>query len=142
MFRQVPLTYFNAAARSFHHSFFGSQLKYMVRVLATTVLSHISKASMKNCEYVAKALVQKFPFLQEYVSCVVCVCCVYVCMCVRTCMYVLGLLFQDSWTQFIYVRCQNCNCRAPSIHSEPKLKRQKVDSRETCVSFFRRRSGR
>lgn len=32
--------------------------------------------------------------------------------------------------QFIYVRCQNCNRRAPSTHSEPKLKRQKVEAPE------------
>ena len=42
------------------------------RVLATTVLSHISEASTKDCEYVAKALIQKLPFLQEYVSCAIC----------------------------------------------------------------------
>lgn len=41
--------------------------RYMVRVLATMLLSHISRPSMKDCELVAKALIQKFPFLEEYV---------------------------------------------------------------------------
>ena len=42
----------------------------MVRVLATMILAHISKASTTDCDHVAKALIQKYPFLKEYVSCV------------------------------------------------------------------------
>lgn len=48
--------------------FYPDDRKYMVRVLATMILTHTSKASVSDCEYVAKALVQKFPFLKEYVS--------------------------------------------------------------------------
>ena len=51
--------------------FYPDDRKYMVRVLATTILSQVSRASMKDCEIVAKALVQKFPFLQEYVSSII-----------------------------------------------------------------------
>ena len=40
----------------------------MVRVLATMILSHTSKASVLDCEHVAKALIKKFLFLKEYVS--------------------------------------------------------------------------
>ena len=40
----------------------------MVRVLATMILVQISKASTTDCDHVAKALIQKFPFLKEYVS--------------------------------------------------------------------------
>ena len=39
----------------------------MVRILATILLSHVSRPSMKDCELVAKDLVHKFPFLEEYV---------------------------------------------------------------------------
>ena len=42
--------------------------KYIVRVLATVLLTHVQKPSMRQCEVVAKALVRKFPFLKEYVS--------------------------------------------------------------------------
>lgn len=42
--------------------------KYMVRVLATVLLTYVQKPSMRHCEIVAKALLRKFPFLQEYVS--------------------------------------------------------------------------
>ena len=42
--------------------------KYMVRVLATMLLAHVSRPTMKECEHVARALVQKYPFLDEYVS--------------------------------------------------------------------------
>ena len=37
--------------------FYPDDRKYMVQVLATTILSHVSRASMKDCEIVAKALV-------------------------------------------------------------------------------------
>ena len=40
----------------------------MVRVLSTMILTHVSKASVHDCEQVGKALVKKFPFLKEYVS--------------------------------------------------------------------------
>lgn len=40
----------------------------MVRVLSTMILTHVSKASVHDCEHVGKALVRKFPFLKEYVS--------------------------------------------------------------------------
>jgi len=33
----------------------------MVRVLSTMILTHISKASVRDCEHVGKALVRKFP---------------------------------------------------------------------------------
>lgn len=42
--------------------------KYIVRVLATVLLTHIQKPSKRQCEEVTKALVRKFPFLNEYVS--------------------------------------------------------------------------
>ena len=42
--------------------------KYIVHVLATILLTHVQKPSMRQCEVVAKALVRKFPFLKEYVS--------------------------------------------------------------------------
>lgn len=42
--------------------------KYIVRVLATVLLTHVQKPSKRHCEVVAKALVRKFPFLKEYVS--------------------------------------------------------------------------
>ena len=40
----------------------------MVQVLATMILSHVSKPSISDCEHVAKALMQKFPYLNECVS--------------------------------------------------------------------------
>ena len=42
--------------------------KYMVRVLGTMILLHLSRASTTDCDQVAKALIRKFPFLKEYVS--------------------------------------------------------------------------
>ena len=41
--------------------------KYMVRVLATMILTHIENASMEDCAEVSKALVLKYPFLGDYV---------------------------------------------------------------------------
>ena len=41
---------------------------YIVRVLATVLLTHVQKPTKRQCEVVAKALVRKFPFLKEYVS--------------------------------------------------------------------------
>ena len=38
--------------------------RYMVRVLGTMILSHVSKASTIHCERVGNALVQKFPFFK------------------------------------------------------------------------------
>ena len=32
------------------------------------ILTHVSKASVHDCEQVGKALVKKFPFLKEYVN--------------------------------------------------------------------------
>lgn len=42
--------------------------KYIVRVLATVLLTHIQRPSKRHCEVVAKSLIRKFPFLKEYVS--------------------------------------------------------------------------
>ena len=42
--------------------------KYIVRVLATVLLTHVQRPSKRQCEVVAKSLVRKFPFLKEYVS--------------------------------------------------------------------------
>lgn len=43
--------------------------KYMCRVLATVLQTHVQRpSSVSNCEVVGKALVRKFPFLKEYVS--------------------------------------------------------------------------
>ena len=46
----------------------------MVRVLATVILSYTSRARVFDCEHIAKALVQKFPFLKEYVSYILFLC--------------------------------------------------------------------
>lgn len=42
--------------------------KYIVRVLATVLLTHIQRPSKRQCEVVAKSLIRKFAFLKEYVS--------------------------------------------------------------------------
>ena len=42
--------------------------KFMCRVLATVLQTHVQRPSVAQCEIVAKALVRKFPFLKEYVS--------------------------------------------------------------------------
>ena len=42
--------------------------KYIVRVLATVLLTHVQRPSKRQCEVVAKSVVRKFPFLKEYVS--------------------------------------------------------------------------
>ena len=42
--------------------------KYIVRVLATVLLTHVQRPSKRQCEVVAKSLLNKFPFLKEYVS--------------------------------------------------------------------------
>ena len=54
--------------------------KYMVQVLATMILAHVPRASVDDCDHVAKALVQKFPFLKEYVSLLLTV--TYICIAV------------------------------------------------------------
>jgi len=51
-----------------HRKLCDDDRKYVVRVLATVLLTHIQRPSMRHCEVVAKALVRKFPFLKEYVS--------------------------------------------------------------------------
>ena len=48
--------------------FYQDDRKYMVRVLATMILSQLPKASTNDCDHVAKALIRKYPFLKEYVS--------------------------------------------------------------------------
>ena len=42
--------------------------KYMCRVLATVLQTHVQRPSIAHCAIVAKALVRKFPFLKEHVS--------------------------------------------------------------------------
>ena len=42
--------------------------RYMVRILATVLCTHIQKPSTRDCEVVGKSLVAKYPFLKEYVS--------------------------------------------------------------------------
>ena len=41
--------------------------KYMCRVLATVLQTHVQRPSIKQCEIVAKALVRKFPFFVSFV---------------------------------------------------------------------------
>ena len=55
-----------------HRKLCDDDRKYIVRVLATVLLTYIQKPSMRQCEVVAKALVRKFPFLKEYVSIILC----------------------------------------------------------------------
>lgn len=63
----------------------GDDRKYIVRVLATVLLTHVQKPSKKHCEVVAKALVRKFPFLKEYVSM-----CLFACTFVHLCFFCMG----------------------------------------------------
>ena len=42
--------------------------RYMVRVLATMLLTYVQHASMRDCEVVAKSLIRKYPFLGDFVS--------------------------------------------------------------------------
>ncbi|XP_065890195.1 uncharacterized protein [Dysidea avara] len=81
--------------------------RYMVRVLSTMILAHVSKASVHDCEQVGKALVQKFPFLKEY----------------------------HSWAQFMYVGCQNCNRKPANATSEPKPKKKMSDNHHYSTIF-------
>ena len=67
--------------------FYPDDRRYMVRVLATMILSHVSKASVSDSEHVAKALVQKFPFLKEYVS----MCCLSTSVITCSCMLITFL---------------------------------------------------
>lgn len=39
--------------------------KYCVQTLATVLLQYVSKASLKNCGVVAKAMINKYPFLKD-----------------------------------------------------------------------------
>ncbi len=42
--------------------------KYVVRVLAIMLCTHVQRPSMSDCEIVARSLVAKHPFLKQYVS--------------------------------------------------------------------------
>ena len=42
--------------------------KYMVRVLATMLSTHVQDPSMRDCAVVAESLLRKFSFLKESVS--------------------------------------------------------------------------
>ena len=48
--------------------FYPDDRKYIVRVLATMMLTTGTRATTSDCDHVAKALIRKFPFLKEYVS--------------------------------------------------------------------------
>ena len=60
----------------------------------------------KDCAHVAKALVQKYPFLEEHVS--------FLIVSVQYCKWLPFLLYvQYSWQEYIYTKCQNCNRKPP-----------------------------
>lgn len=119
--------------------------KYIVRVLATVLLTHVQKPSMRQCEIVAKALVRKFPFLKEHVSVLQFYMSaflwklglwVFVLKCTSTrCRYGdwLNSFLQHSWTDFIYTRCQNVNRKTKQFVADHKndmpkpSKKQKFD---------------
>lgn len=42
--------------------------KYIVRVLATMLLSYVQRPRMDDCDIVARSLLRKFSFLKESVS--------------------------------------------------------------------------
>lgn len=48
-----------------NEKFTESDRKHIVSVLGHVVVSHVQKASKKECDYVANALVRKYPFLVE-----------------------------------------------------------------------------
>ena len=48
--------------------FYPDDRKYIVRVLATMILTSGPRVTTSDCDHVAKALVRKFPFLKDYVS--------------------------------------------------------------------------
>lgn len=45
--------------------------KYIVRVLATMLCTHMQRPGMKHCAIVAESLLRKHNFLKESVSCLV-----------------------------------------------------------------------
>ena len=57
LFRQATEEHLN------NKIFYPDDRHYMVRVLATMILPYVSKATVLDCEHVAKALVWKFSFL-------------------------------------------------------------------------------
>ena len=48
--------------------FDSSDRTYIVRTLATILLTYVSRPSMTDCEKVARSLVLKYSFLKEHVS--------------------------------------------------------------------------
>ena len=51
----------------YNKTFDSSDRTYIVRVLSTLLLTHVSRPSMKDCEIVAKSLVLKYSFFKEHV---------------------------------------------------------------------------
>ena len=49
-------------------TFDSSDRTYIVRVLATVLLTYVKRPSMKDCEKVAKSLLLKYAFLKEHVG--------------------------------------------------------------------------
>lgn len=120
MFRAQTTTNFS------HKKLTDTDRKCVIQTLATMLMTYIPKPSLDNCGDVAKALIRRYPFLNDGVGDGE----VTIHSCTR-CTTIILYILQHSWKYYIYYRCSNVNRTAKSVidstsASSPKPKRKKT----------------